>query len=86
MGGAGVGAGVGAGAARSRPDLPADLFEGMAVVAALAEPYAALGAAVRAASDTADEAGDADTADLFTGVSRGLDKSLWFLEAHLQSN
>ena len=56
----------------------------MAVVEALADRYAAFGAAVRAASDTADAAGDADTADLFTEVSRGIDKSLWFLEAHLQ--
>ena len=31
-----------------------------------------------------DEAGDPDTADLFTEVSRGLDKQLWFLEAHVQ--
>jgi len=28
--------------------------------------------------------GDAGTADLFTEVSRGLDKALWFLESHLQ--
>jgi starvation-inducible DNA-binding protein len=39
---------------------------------------------VRAAIDEADEAGDADTADIFTGYSRALDKSLWFLEAHTQ--
>jgi starvation-inducible DNA-binding protein len=25
-----------------------------------------------------------DTADLFTGVSRQIDKDLWFVEAHLQ--
>jgi len=31
-----------------------------------------------------DHLGDADTADLFTGISRDLDKYLWFLEAHLQ--
>lgn len=31
-----------------------------------------------------DELGDADTADLFTGVSRDADKYLWLLEAHLQ--
>ena len=30
-----------------------------------------------------DELGDADTADLFTEVSRGTDKWLWFVEAHL---
>src|ERR1700759_2223019 len=34
--------------------------------------------------DQASEAGDADTTDIFTEVSRGLDKALWFLEAHVQ--
>ncbi len=29
--------------------------------------------------------GDADTADLYTAISREVDKYLWFLEAHLQS-
>ena len=42
------------------------------------------GQVIRAAIDKADELGDADTADLFTGISRGLDKSLWFVESHLQ--
>jgi starvation-inducible DNA-binding protein len=51
---------------------------------ALVEHYAKVANNVRAAIDQADEAGDADTADLFTEVSRGLDKQLWFLEAHLQ--
>ena len=36
--------------------------------------------------DDAGKAGDADTSDLFTGVSRGLDKGLWLLEAHLQAD
>jgi starvation-inducible DNA-binding protein len=40
--------------------------------------------AVRAAIDETDRLGDANTADLFTGISRELDKYLWFLEAHLQ--
>jgi starvation-inducible DNA-binding protein len=31
------------------------------------------------------ELSDADTADLFTEVSRGVDKWLWFVEAHLQA-
>jgi starvation-inducible DNA-binding protein len=35
------------------------------------------------AIDAADEAGDKDTADLFTGVSKQMDMDLWFLEAHL---
>ena len=53
-------------------------------VRALVERYAALAATTRAAIDTSDDLGDVDTADLFTGVSRALDKALWFLEAHLQ--
>jgi starvation-inducible DNA-binding protein len=39
---------------------------------------------VRAKIDRATEIGDADTADLFTEVSREIDKKLWFVEAHLQ--
>jgi starvation-inducible DNA-binding protein len=42
------------------------------------------GKAVREAITDTDELGDADTADLFTGISRDVDKYLWFLEAHLQ--
>ncbi|NJL68304.1 MAG: DNA starvation/stationary phase protection protein Dps, partial [Microcoleus sp. SM1_3_4] len=34
--------------------------------------------------DKAAELGDADTADLYTEISRAIDKRLWFLEAHLQ--
>lgn len=61
-----------------------DISDGLEVVAALADRYAALAASTRAGIDAADEAGDMDSADLFTEVSRGLDKALWFLEAHLQ--
>ena len=49
----------------------------------LASRIAAFGKAVRAGIDSADEAGDKDTADLFTGMSRQVDKDLWFIEAHL---
>jgi starvation-inducible DNA-binding protein len=45
---------------------------------------AAFGKSVRSAIDDTDEFGDKDTADLFTGISRQVDKYLWFLEAHLQ--
>ncbi len=63
---------------------PSDLTGGKPHVEALSDRIAALGKLVRAAIDQADEAGDKDTADLFTGQSRTLDKDLWFLEAHLQ--
>lgn len=66
-------------------EFPAETVESMATVEALATRYANLAASTRAAIDTADEAGDMDTADLFTEVSRALDKNLWFLEAHLQT-
>ena len=71
------------GTATRLPPYPADLRDGMAHVTALAERYAALAETTRKAIDTAGEAGDADTADLFTGTSRMLDKALWMLEAHL---
>jgi len=53
-------------------------------VGALVDRYAALSASTREAIDTADEAGDADTADIFTAFSRVLDKNLWFLKSHLE--
>ena len=53
-------------------------------VARLADALAAYGKAARAAIDEATGFGDADTADLFTGISRAVDKDLWFLESHLE--
>ena len=73
-------------AAASRLDeYPLDVSRGLSSVEALVGSYASLAESTREAIETCDRAGDADTADLFTEVSRGLDKSLWFLEAHLQS-
>ena len=51
----------------------------------LSTALAAFGKQVRAAIDEADAACDADTADLFTQVSRETDKLLWFVEAHLHA-
>lgn len=73
-------------AAASRlPEYPLDATASMQHVEALAVRYAALAATCRSAIDAASQLGDADTADLFTEISRGLDKSLWFLESHLQA-
>jgi starvation-inducible DNA-binding protein len=72
-------------AAASRlPEYSVDGNGSLATVQALVKRFAQLAASTRLAIETATTAGDADTADLFTEVSRGLDKSLWFLEAHLQ--
>ena len=49
---------------------------------ALAHRYGKLANSTREAIAIAEEAGDADTADMLTGFSRFLDKALLFLEAH----
>ena len=63
---------------------PTDIFKTADHLSALIERYAKVANSIRAAINAVDEAGDKDTADIFTGVSRALDKALWFLEAHLQ--
>ena len=63
---------------------PVDIYAIGDHLAALIDRYAVYGNAVRDNIDETDEAGDADTADIFTEVSRGIDKQLWFLEAHVQ--
>jgi starvation-inducible DNA-binding protein len=64
---------------------PEDIAEGLAHVDALSGALADYGAKLRAAIDSAGRIGDADTADLFTGISRETDKYLWFLGAHLHA-
>jgi starvation-inducible DNA-binding protein len=66
-------------------EYPANAADGYSHVEALSSVLAAFGKSVRKAIDEANEFGDLDTADLFTEVSRGIDKWLWFVEAHLQS-
>jgi starvation-inducible DNA-binding protein len=69
----------------SLTEYPANTVNGRSHAEALSSALAAFGAAVRNAIDQANELGDQDTADLFTEVSRGVDKWLWFVEAHLQA-
>jgi starvation-inducible DNA-binding protein len=69
----------------SLAEYPAKAVDGRGHVEALSSALAAFGAAARRAIDQANELGDLDTADLFTEVSRGTDKWLWFVEAHLQA-
>ncbi|MEN9216996.1 MAG: DNA starvation/stationary phase protection protein Dps [Gloeomargarita sp. HHBFW_bins_162] len=64
-------------------EYPLDAVTGKDHLMALADRYAQYAKFVRQAIDQTTELGDADTADLFTGISRMADKRLWFLEAHL---
>jgi starvation-inducible DNA-binding protein len=74
-------------AGRSRLDAyPLAIAEGRAHLEALATALARFGKSVRKAIDDSAKAGDADTSDLFTGVSRDVDKALWLVEAHLQAD
>jgi starvation-inducible DNA-binding protein len=69
----------------SLPEYPTKAMDGRGHVDALSSALAAFGTAARKGIDQANELGDLDTADLFTEVSRGIDKWLWFVEAHLQA-
>jgi starvation-inducible DNA-binding protein len=66
-------------------EYPLEITDGADHVDALSTALADFGKKVRTDIDQTDSLGDADTADLFTGVSREIDKLLWFVEAHLQS-
>ena len=65
-------------------DYPIETVTGDQHVAAVARQLAAFGKSVRADIDAATQLGDADTADIFTEVSREIDKKLWLVEVHLQ--
>lgn len=66
-------------------EYPLEITDGAAHVDALSNALADFGKKVRSDIDETDALGDRDTADLFTGVSRSIDKLLWFVEAHQQS-
>jgi hypothetical protein len=53
---------------------------------AMATALAAFGKLARAGIGEADALGDKDSADVFTEISRGVDKWLWLVEAHLQAD
>lgn len=65
-------------------EFPLDVTQDMDTVRTLVERYASYAESTRKAIDQAEEMMDTATADLFTEISRATDKSLWFLEAHLQ--
>lgn len=68
-------------AARMEP-YPTDVVQVEDHVRALTARFADVGGRLREAIDAAGEAGDEDTADLFTEVSRQVDKDGWFIGAN----
>ena len=62
-----------------------EISDGLAHVESVARALSTFGQEARDTIYEADELEDADTADLFTEVSRGIDKWLWFVEAHTQA-
>ena len=85
LGGLALGTARMAAEASSLEEYPLDAVSGKETIEVVADRLAAFGAGVRAAIDASSELGDQDTADLFTEVSRTIDKHLWFVEAHLQA-
>jgi starvation-inducible DNA-binding protein len=66
------------------PDYPLALTTGAEHVAALSDALAAFGRTVRIGIEEMNDLEDADSADILTEISRGVDKWLWFVEAHQQ--
>jgi starvation-inducible DNA-binding protein len=71
-------------AATTLPEYPTDAIDGVDQTRCVVERLAAYAASTRKAIDTTDAWGDISTSDLFTEISRQVDKDLWFAEAHLQ--
>jgi starvation-inducible DNA-binding protein len=65
------------------PEYPGDIAAGDAHALALAERFAPYTTAIRDAIAHAADVGDANTAAIYTDISRGVDRRLQFLEAHL---
>lgn len=85
LGGTAAGTARQAAAASTLPEYPDAAVNGMDAVRAVSDRVAAYAASTRRAMGESDDLGDTSTSDLFTEVSRQVDKDLWFLEAHLQS-
>jgi len=70
----------------SLPEFPIHAHGIKAHLEAVAERLGGFANEVRENIKRTADIGDATTADLYTELSRGLDKHLWFVEAHLRSH
>ena len=66
-------------------DYPLALATGAEHVAALSDALSGFARAARVGIEEMQELKDADSADMLTEISRGVDKWLWFVEAHQQA-
>ena len=66
-------------------EYPLDVFTGPEHIKALVSRMALYAGHIRSAIDTCDGLGEPTTTDLYTQVSRSVDKQLWLLEAHIQA-
>jgi starvation-inducible DNA-binding protein len=74
-------------ASRSRlEEYPLDIADGANHVEAVARALSTFGREARMTIEETAAFDDADTADIFTEISRGIDKWLWFVEAHTQAS
>ncbi len=67
----------------SLPRYPGEIIPEREHIDALSTALATFGKTAREAIDEAERFGDADTADVFTEISRETDKQLWLVESHL---
>jgi starvation-inducible DNA-binding protein len=67
-------------------DYPLTISAGREHVAALSDALAAFGRSARIGIEEMNELEDAGSADILTEMSRGVDKWLWFVEAHQQGS
>ncbi len=65
-------------------EYPVKIGGGRQHVDALSSALAAFGKLIRSAIEESDDVSDEDTNDIFIEISRGVDKWLWMVEAHLQ--
>ena len=84
LGGLATGTVRNAAAASELPEFPLQPG-GIEYAKELAQRFAKAGNSVREAIDSAEDLGDRDSADIFTDISRELDKALYFLEAHFRA-
>ena len=66
-------------------EFPLDIKDGLLYVAAVADKLSVFGKALRVNIERVAKFGDADTAELFTEISRAIDNQLRLVDAHLQA-